>query len=1311
MPAAVRGRKLVGNGRTLLQIGVLVLSVWPMLAGLAVAADPPAANGPAPNQVSNAKARQRRRTEYQRLSKQAGQLAGAGRIAEAIEIGQRAVLVAHDLYGDVSEQTAGLYDWLATQYEREEGWSRARQSRQEVLAIRRKLYGDKDWRVTNAQLAVQNLDLRSRLTTEQRGELVKADKLISEVVALRGKGQSGKGIPLATRAIEIHRRLLGSEHPETAVSCLWLGYAYLSAGRYVEAEPYYQQSLEIRRQVLGDEHPDTATSLNNLGLLYKSMANYAKAESFYRRALEIRERVLGEKNGDTAISVNNLAGLYQAMGAYAKAEPLYRRALEIRKSVFGEERLETAAAFNNLANLCISMADYAAAEPLCLKALEINRKILGDQHPSTATSLGNLAGLYESMGDYAKAKPYFEQVLELQRSVLGAKSPETATSLDNLAGLYLRMGDYGKAESFAYQALKIDRELFGEKNPQTAAGADFLASVYSSLGEYSKAEPLLREAFEIRKKLLGEAHLDTAASLNDLAGLYQSMGDFTKAEPLFQQALEIRKKILGEKHPTTALSLNNLALLYIETKDNGKAEPLFRQALEIKRTALGAHHPDIATGLHNLAGLYFTMEDYAKAEPLFLQALEINRKSRVENYPRTAVNLQCLSLVYRAMGDFAKAESAGRQALEIRRNVLGDKHPETAETLNNLAMLYRSKGDYAQAEQHSRQALEIFQRLMDQTLGGFAERQQLTFEADRKFYLHNYLSLAGPAQIGDANLYGYVLKNKGAVTARQSLVRAERLRPELKQAFEDLQVVSTRLGNLALASPDPRHPEVRLRQIEQLTEQKESLEKKLAAQSGDFAQIRAAVRLTPVEQIKKLRAALGAQATLVDFLEYRHSSTPRAKKGLSDFEQRLLAFVIRPDGEIHKVELGPTAPIAKAVAAWRQAYGAPGSSDPGIELRKLLWQPLEPFLTGADTILVSPDGPLHQFPFAALPGTKPGRYLLEERRIVVVPIPRLLPELLAGSAKPAADSHANTPLLIGDINFDSAGESPAVEVAQSDTVDGTSHHRSAVLGQGGEIRFPHLPGTADEIQEIGALYRKFGSGELRLLSGSAATATAFRRDAPEHRWLHIATHGFFAPETVRSALERPAADEGQRTGRLFGSAEAVRGYHPGLLSGIVFAGANVQTPAPQSATSASAAPDEGIMTALEVADLDLSSVDLVVLSACETGLGHVAGGEGVMGLQRAFELAGARTCVASLWKVDDSATQVLMKEFYSNLWQKKLGKLESLRQAQLRMLREYDPKQRKLASRGLDVSAGDASDTPRGSPFFWAAFVLSGDWR
>ena len=252
-------------------------------------------------------------------------------------------------------------------------------------------------------------------------------------------------------------------------------------------------------------------------------------------------------------------------------------------------------------------------------------------------------------------------------------------------------------------------------------------------------------------------------------------------------------------------------------------------------------------------------------------------------------------------------------------------------------------------------------------------------------------------------------------------------------------------------------------------------------------------------------------------------------------------------------------------------------------------------------------------------------------------------------------------------------------------------HRIAARG-GGLLEYPRLDGTRAEVLAIrDSFQRTFRDGKVLELRQAEASESAFRQAASQYRYIHLATHGFFAPPELRSALV-PTAD-GQE--RLFHEpGHDITGWHPGLLSGVVFAGANTE-PDPQR--------DDGILTAIEMATLDLSRTELVVLSACDTGLGRTAGGEGLLGLQRACQVAGARSVVASLWQVGDLHTQALMARFYENIWLKKMSKLEALRDAQLAILRgDLGP-----------VAAQDqrVRGYYRAPPQAWAAWVLSGDWR
>jgi CHAT domain-containing protein len=291
-------------------------------------------------------------------------------------------------------------------------------------------------------------------------------------------------------------------------------------------------------------------------------------------------------------------------------------------------------------------------------------------------------------------------------------------------------------------------------------------------------------------------------------------------------------------------------------------------------------------------------------------------------------------------------------------------------------------------------------------------------------------------------------------------------------------------------------------------------------------------------------------------------------------------------------------------------------------------------------------------------------------------------------------------LLIGDIDFDaSPGFTPYSDSPKED-------QRIMVALRGNSNSHQRLPVTAEEIRAVGDLHRRlFPGNDATIFAQAAATEQAFRDSVKNHRFVHLATHGFFTP----------APATGRASDRL---KDRWMILQADLMAGVALAGANRRQ---EPSFDLGFVSDDGILTAAEVTAMDLRRVELVVLSACETGLGLQIRGEGLISLQRALQLAGARSTLTSLWKVEDNATQTLMIEFYRNLWEKKLGKLEALRQAQLTMLREYDPETGRLrgpgeispiAPEGLPEARKTAfRDGEPLSPFYWAAFVVSGDWR
>jgi len=1142
-----------------------------------------------------------RLAERDRLHKQAGEFAGAFRYREALAALDKALAIECAVLGEVHEGPVATLRWQVRLYERLEDFARAGLALRRVHTIVAKLHGESHWKAGDARRAVLDLQQRAGLSPEQRRRLRLANALDTRVDPLYQALRWEDCLAAATKVAEIRRTVLGEAHPSYAWSLNTLAAQYSNTGNHVKAAALCRRALEIYRQALGEVHPRYAAALDNLATQYKSMGEYEKAERLFRQAPSATIRY--------AVILGDLAALYISMGAYAKAEKLSRQTLEIQ------------------------------------------RNTLGEAHPDYATSLHNLAVLYLSTGEYAKAESLLRQALKIHKKALGEAHPTYARSLHNLAALYLSTGEYAKAEPLYRLALEVTRKAQGEAHPQFAFSLHGLAFLYESMRDFAKAEPLSRRALEITKKALGKAHPRYAFNLIGLANIYTSIGEYAKAEALYRRALAITRKTLGKSHPVHASGLRALASVYLLMDEPAKAEQLLKEALDIHRKARDESHPTYASSLISLAEAYRSMGAYAKAEPLYHQALKLRRKALGEASPQYAAGLNNLALLYWSMGEYAKAEPLYRQSLEILKRAFGEAHSLCATGLTNLGALYLDMEEQSKAEPFLRRALAINRRTLDSTFAVLSERQQLQMSRLFRTPLNLYLALSNPTGGSAADAYSHVLAWKGAVFARQAQARLMAKDPGAADLLAGFESASRRLATLSLSTPNPKQQQTRLRRIEELSRQTEELERELSVRSEAYRKAQAAKRLAASD----LQKALPPGVVLLDLLEYRRRVRAKA-------DPHIVAFVVPATGEIRRVELGPVAPLSKLIDAWRQGLAGTGGAKAGKRLRELVWEPVATHLTGAKTVLVSPDGALTRLPFAALPGKAPGSFLVEEIAIAVIAVPQLLPDLLEREA-----TRDQSLLLIGDVDY-GASRAAAVTVG-----------RSAARGPGGELpHFAPLASTRGEILAVrDSFEERYQDGAVKVLRRTNATESAFREQAGRHRWLHVATHGFFAPASVKSAQKGEV------------------GYHPGLLSGLALAGANLK-PDPNR--------DDGILTALEVAALDLSGVEVAVLSACETGLGEVASGEGVLGLQRAFQVAGVRTTITSLWRVPDEATRLLMERFYENVWTKKLGKLQALREAQLWMLKEG-------RARGMKLKGETATKSTRLPPYYWAAFVLSGDWR
>ncbi len=709
-------------------------------------------------------------------------------------------------------------------------------------------------------------------------------------------------------------------------------------GKLVEAIATAQKALAITRELLGDAHEEVLSSLQRLAGMYEQREDFAAARTACKEVLAISIKLYGQKDGRVtdarwaltdldhraamtpqqrerltqAQQLNTQAAVLGAQGKPREAIAQTVRVVAIRKEILGEQHPDYASSLRGLAVRYYNLGEYAKAEPLYRQTLQIRKQALGERHPGYVTSLNELAELYRVMGEYARAEPLYRQALQISKQLWGGQDSDSISTLNNLGMLYMAMHDYARAESLYRQLMKIVKEALGEEDSNYAVSLNNLAWVYQTMGDYAKAEPLLRQTLEIRKKALGEQHPDYARSLNNLAALYHVMGDYARAEPMYRQALQIRKQALGEKHPDYAASLSNLAQLHKARSEYDRAEALFRQALEIDKEALGEQHSGFATDLEKLAMLYWALCDYAKAEPLLRQALRIRKQVLGEKHPDYATSLSNLAKLYEFMGDYAKAEPLLHEAMHIKKQTLGERHPDYADSLNNLAMVYVAQRDDARAGPLLRQAEDLCHANLELAAAAQSQRQQLAMLAHLRWYLDNYVSLAPQTPQETAAQYRAVLAWKGAVGCRQRLQHLTRKRPDLAPDFATLDRLSSRLAALALAMPDPAQLVQRRALIQQLTEEKDQLEAKLARQSAAFGQERQL--LEPAQ----LQAALPADTILVDFLEYGYCRPAFGGTGGWAWQDRVVAFVVGHN-RLQRVDLDSALPMRGAFGRWRLA--------------------------------------------------------------------------------------------------------------------------------------------------------------------------------------------------------------------------------------------------------------------------------------------------------------------------------------------------------------------------------------------------------
>ena len=955
-------------------------------------------------------------------------------------------------------------------------------------------------------------------------------------------------------------------------------------------------------------------------------------------------------------------------------------ACDLARQYLGENDPDYTTILDNLTSLLTIFAElqkrlghYAVAEGLNKKALEIHKEALGDGDPSYAILLNNLASVYWEMDNYIMAEPFYHQACDILRAARGENSPEYATALNNLGNLYRSMGDLAEAENYHKRALEKRRSFATDNDVAVAESANNLAAVYRAMGDFAAADPLYHQACDIFRATRGENSPEYATALNNLGNMYQSMGDYTEAERLLQQAL--KSSLEAQDSPKNiAHRLNNLGFLYRERGNFAAAESYFLRALELIREKFANRVPEYAQDLHNLGILYVHMRRYEEARQIFEERLQDLLETHSEHNPEYAGTLNDLAAVYHYMGDYAAAEPLYLEALETRRKVLGEKHPEVAESLINLATLYVAMDRKGEAIALTKQAAAIPNQRITQVFSVASERQRLAyFEAfrgtDFAILLSLFLEHLSQCSTAAQEALDLVLRRK-ALAAEASIVQraavlSERY-PDLKPLFREWVALGVQVAEKTIKGPGPEGLEAHWQELEEWNARKERLERHLSQH----------VLETNLEQYLEsvnryaVANALPKGTVLIEFVRLRafDFKAVGAKDQLEWKPPCYMAFVLpseEPDN-IQVIPLGEVEPVDQMIAALHDSI----SSRPSLkkvlarpkdwllkqvsigrhrtkdertaaELRTIVFDPLLHAVGDCKRLLLSPDGDLTRLPFEVLPTTDKQR-LIDKYYISYVSVGR---DVLRFSD--IANGRYAEPLVVACPDFELSSGGAGTESEEPEIPRGK---QSRDLDRD-TLYFDSLPGTQIEGERIADML-----GVVPLLGRTALEGSVKKCQSPTI--LHIATHGFFLSDQTGNL---PAGGLGRLT--------ELGLENPLLRSGLALAGANIGLRGGLLPKEA----QDGILTAEEVSGLDLLNTDLVVLSACDTGLGRVQIGEGVLGLRRSFMVGGAKTLVMSLWKVPDKETQELMVDFYRHMLEGQSCS-NALRRAQLAMkARNPDP--------------------------------------
>jgi CHAT domain-containing protein/Tfp pilus assembly protein PilF len=906
----------------------------------------------------------------------------------------------------------------------------------------------------------------------------------------------------------------------------------------------------------------------------------------------------------------------------------------VSKEVYGEFSQEYCGTLNNLGIIYYYiMGNFQDAKTVLNEAKKIQETMPHTTDSAYAFTLNNLALVSEVLGEFLKAEPLYETAIKLVSKSIGEDNDTYALMVHNLAALYKLMGKYDKSDTLFKKSLALNKKINGERHPDIANEYNNIGDLYKLIGKYSEAEPLYKMAIKIRKEIFGDHHPEYAKSLSNLALLYHTMGRYQSAETLFKEAIEIQKEQRGADHPDYAGSVNNLALLFETMGKYNEAEPLYKNVLEIYKNKFGENHSFYAATLGNLAKLYMKMGLFEDSEKLFIKAKEIRKNTLGEKHPTYAKTLFNLAELYKFKKKYNESERLYKKALDLRVEKLGQDHPDCALSMAGLASLYKKMGELEKAEPYYLAALDKYLNQVKRYFPYLSEREKLEYWISVKKTFEDFNSYASVYYKSNPNivnnLFNNTLVTKGLILSSTKKVLRNIRKSRDTSVIKLLDEWQNAKDNWLWLTQNPDQAKIQGIDIDSVAEYANELEKQISSRSEDFKKAFATKEIT----WQDIRNNLKKGEAAVEIIRFKKNDS--AFKKNSEHIIYYAALIIKPNStenpeivilhngndleskyvrlygnlvKIQKIQIFKTKTSLENDLIKKEQF----------DLFNQYWAKIQKKLHGINKVYLSVDGVYNSINLQTLRNPATEKYILEELDLRLLTNTK---DILNYRTEPDVVTK-NSAELFGDPLYNL---NPSIK---------------GIIAR--------LPGTKVEVQKIaGTMIEK--NWTINKYLGEKATEENIKKvNNPEI--LHIATHGMFEQDVESDDYD-------------MNDSKNKKIENPLLRSKLFFAGV-------ENNLDDNPGTNDGKLTAYEAMDLNLDNTEIVVMSACETGLGEIKNGEGVYGLQRAFQVAGAKSLIMSLWTVNDQATQQLMISFY----QKVLSGMEkrtAFRETQLELKKEY----------------------------------------